>query len=600
MPVAVPNTAPGVSVSAGVMPAPTPAKPPEEQRYDRVRSKVHPTVLALINRLKQKDQPQMLNYGGFVREGKAEVQVVVEHEIRRSATETERIGIRGRARLAGFESDRSGVCRSRNSSCSRNWISFVTCHRKYRGRQQKEIRVICGPDLMPTVMKFGGTSVADAHAFENVARIVASQSSAAPVVVVSAMSGVTDALLAATIAAGEGRADEAIASLEKTFQRHHQTAAELLTPETAQSFGRSSRQSRRSNQRAAPSERRQSSSSPSDSGRGPFVWRNALERIARRTSQSTRTESSTRRRAALYRHRRSVHVRVAADAGNVFKAHEVLTPAIEDGRIPVLGGFIASTPEGTTTTLGRGGSDYTAALIGAALTAGEIQIWTDVTGVLTADPRVVPEAQTVERLSYAEASELAYFGAKVLHPKTIQPAIEGSIPVRICNSRAPEQIGTLVGPQTETSDRTIKAIAHKGGVTTVQITSARMLGAYGFLRALFEVFERHRTVVDVVATSEVSVSLSLDDDSALPSIVQELEQLGTVRVEKEVRDRLCGGRRIARDAGNRRARLQRDQQHQRDADLAGRVEYQLHVCDRRGARRTRRSDDCTRSSLAGN
>jgi aspartate kinase len=197
-----------------------------------------------------------------------------------------------------------------------------------------------------------------------------------------------------------------------------------------------------------------------------------------------------------------------------------------------MGGFIASTVEGTTTTLGRGGSDYTAALIGAALTADEIQIWTDVTGVLTADPRVVPEAQTVERLSYAEASELAYFGAKVLHPKTIQPAIEGSIPVRICNSRAPEQTGTFVGPQTETTDRTIKAIAHKAAVTTVQITSARMLGAYGFLRALFEVFERHRTVVDVVATSEVSVSLSLDDATALPVIVTELEQLGTVRVEK--------------------------------------------------------------------
>jgi aspartate kinase len=151
---------------------------------------------------------------------------------------------------------------------------------------------------------------------------------------------------------------------------------------------------------------------------------------------------------------------------------------------------------------------------------------------LTADPRVVPEAQTIERLSYSEAAELAYFGAKVLHPKTIQPAIESSIPVRICNSRAPEERGTLVGPETETSPRTVKAIAHKSGVTTVQITSARMLGAYGFLRALFEVFEKRRTVVDVVTTSEVSVSLSLDDAERLPEIVQELEVLGTVRVEK--------------------------------------------------------------------
>jgi aspartate kinase len=215
------------------------------------------------------------------------------------------------------------------------------------------------------------------------------------------------------------------------------------------------------------------------------------------------------------------------------RTREWLLPLIEDGVIPVVGGFIGATARGNVTTLGRGGSDYTAAIVGAALRSEEIQIWTDVSGVLTADPRVVPEAQTIERLSYSEAAELAYFGAKVLHPKTIQPAIEDRIPVRICNSRAPEERGTLVGPDADTSPRTVKAIAHKKGVTTVQITSARMLGAYGFLRALFEVFERHRTVIDVVTTSEVSVSLSLDDDSALPLIVTELEQLGTVRVEKK-------------------------------------------------------------------
>jgi aspartate kinase len=215
------------------------------------------------------------------------------------------------------------------------------------------------------------------------------------------------------------------------------------------------------------------------------------------------------------------------------KTRHSLIPLLEQSIVPVVGGFVGATREGATTTLGRGGSDYTAAIFGAALRSEEIQIWTDVTGVLTADPRVVPDAQTIDRLSYSEAAELAYFGAKVLHPKTIQPAIEDRIPVRICNSREPDERGTLVGPPAETSPRTIKAIAHKTGATTVQITSARMLGAYGFLRALFEVFERHRTVVDVVTTSEVSVSLSLDDDSALPAIVEELEQLGTVRVEKE-------------------------------------------------------------------
>ena len=385
---------------------------------------------------------------------------------------------------------------------------------------------------MPTVMKFGGTSVADARALENVARIVASQSSVAPVVVVSAMSGVTDALLNATVAAGEGRADEAIASLEETFHRHHKTAAELLPPTAAQTFAKqvdnAAHQINELLRTSADNPLRRRPTQDAVLAFGEMLSSELLAELL--NERGTNAQHVDARRCILTDDEYTCALPLMPDT--LFKAHDVLIPVIENGRVPVLGGFIASTAEGTTTTLGRGGSDYTAALIGAALTADEIQIWTDVTGVLTADPRVVPAAQTVERMSYAEASELAYFGAKVLHPKTIQPAIEGRIPVRICNSRAPEEIGTLVGPETETTERTIKAIAHKSGVTTVQITSARMLGAYGFLRALFEVFERHKTVVDVVATSEVSVSLSLDDASALPVIVTELEQLGTVRVER--------------------------------------------------------------------
>ena len=385
---------------------------------------------------------------------------------------------------------------------------------------------------MPTVMKFGGTSVADAQAFENVARIVGSQRDAAPVVVVSAMSGVTDALLAATIAAGEGRAGEAIASLEQTFQRHHKTAAELLTLSAAALFAKqvdnAAHQINELLSTSADNPLRRRPTQDAVLAYGEMLSSELLAALL--NERGTNAQHVDARRCILTDDEYTCAQPLMPDT--FFKAHDVLAPVVENGLVPVLGGFIAATAEGTTTTLGRGGSDYTAALIGAALAADEIQIWTDVTGVLTADPRVVAAAQTVERLSYAEASELAYFGAKVLHPKTIQPAIEGSIPVRICNSRAPEQVGTLVGPRTETTDRTIKAIAHKSGVTTVQISSARMLGAYGFLRALFEVFDRHKTVVDVVATSEVSVSLSLDDASALPVIVTELEQLGTVRVEK--------------------------------------------------------------------
>jgi len=161
-----------------------------------------------------------------------------------------------------------------------------------------------------------------------------------------------------------------------------------------------------------------------------------------------------------------------------------------------------------------------------------------VPGVLTADPRLVPEAHTVPQMSFEEAAELAYFGAKVLHPKTLQPAIERNIPVRICNSRNPIGGSTLVTATTEKSSAGVKAIAHKTGVTTVQITAARMLGAYGFLRRLFEVFDEHRTAVDVVTTSEVSVSLSLDDTTSLPAIVEDLKTLGSVNVE-EGRAILC-------------------------------------------------------------
>lgn len=385
---------------------------------------------------------------------------------------------------------------------------------------------------MSIVMKFGGTSVADAGAFENVARIVAGEREASPVVVVSAMSGVTDSLLGATNKAGDGDADQAIASLADLFSRHNVIASEFLSKTEAEKFAIHSQTAathlaellrtyeQDPSQRKALQDEVVSFGERLSSGLLAEVLKQRGLRARQVDARSCIITNEDYSCAAPLMQQTFSHTQ------------NELRPVIESGVVPVLGGFIAAAANGATTTLGRGGSDYTAALIGAALGAEEIQIWSDVTGVLTADPRVVPEAQTIERLSYSEAAELAYFGAKVLHPKTIQPAIENGIPVRICNSRAPHENGTLVGPETETSPRTVKAIAHKTGVTTVQITSARMLGAYGFLRALFEVFDQHRTVVDVVTTSEVSVSLSLDDASSLPSIVEELEMLGTVRVEK--------------------------------------------------------------------
>jgi len=386
--------------------------------------------------------------------------------------------------------------------------------------------------IMPTVMKFGGTSVADAAAFENVAQIVGARIALAPVVVVSAMSGVTDALLNSTVIANEGRVADATAFLATTFLRHKQTASELLSNPAAADYVKD-----------VDEVEKEVADYLRLIAAHPEQYRALQDAVLAfgETLSSLLLAALLSERGFIARQidaRKCVitddeHGRAAPLLTETFGATQaMLFPLLEMGAVPVMGGFIGANKNGKTTTLGRGGSDYTAAIIGAALNAREIQIWTDVTGVLTADPRVVPSAQTVERLSYGEAAELAYFGAKVLHPKTIQPAIEDGIPVRICNSREPEAVGTLVCAQTETTPRTVKAIAHKKGVTTVQITSARMLGAYGFLRALFEVFEKHRTVVDVVTTSEVSVSLSLDDATSLPLIVEELESLGTVRVEK--------------------------------------------------------------------
>jgi aspartate kinase len=211
-----------------------------------------------------------------------------------------------------------------------------------------------------------------------------------------------------------------------------------------------------------------------------------------------------------------------------------IRPALADGRTAVVGGFVGATRQGVTTTLGRGGSDYSAAIVGAALDAAEIQIWTDVDGMLTADPRIIEHPQVVPRLSFDEASELAYFGAKVLHPSTILPAVAKDIPVRILNSHRPEAPGTVITARATSHDTLLTALACKRNVTVIDITSTRMLMAHGFLKRLFEVFERFQTAVDVVTTSEVSVSVTVDDDSRLDPLVTALEEFAQVRIERNM------------------------------------------------------------------
>jgi aspartate kinase len=218
------------------------------------------------------------------------------------------------------------------------------------------------------------------------------------------------------------------------------------------------------------------------------------------------------------------------------RARDCLKPLCESGTIPVTQGFIGSTPTGAPSTLGRGGSDFTAALLGAALQASRVEIWTDVDGLMTADPRIVRSARTLSRASYEEAAELATFGARILHPATALPLVRSGIPIVILNSSRPDRPGTMIEPEAvleQVGDSPIRSISWKQGITVINIRAPRMLGTYGFLRALFEIFERHETVVDVLASGEVSVSLTIEDRSRLPSLLRDLGELGEVWMEEK-------------------------------------------------------------------
>jgi aspartate kinase len=225
------------------------------------------------------------------------------------------------------------------------------------------------------------------------------------------------------------------------------------------------------------------------------------------------------------------HTQAAPLYAETYARLAAVMPVLAEEKIVVMGGFIAATEDGVTTTLGRGGSDFTASIVGAGIGAEEIQIWTDVDGMLTADPTILAGGHRVKTISFAEAAELAYFGAKVLHPATVVPAVEKNIPVLILNSRRPEVSGTRIVKEAVPCGNVVKSIACKRGIALVNVQSTRMLMAHGFLRRIFEVFDRHETAVDMVSTSEVSVSLTIDNTRALEAICAELGHFSEVSVE---------------------------------------------------------------------
>jgi aspartate kinase len=386
-------------------------------------------------------------------------------------------------------------------------------------------------------MKFGGTSVADEQALGRVTAIVQRQiegqraSDRPPIVVVSALSKVTDGLLNVARMIEAGQRDQATKRLDELAERHAAIAASVVRGDRlARVIGELNAEfaAVRETVRTVPSPQK--------------VEAQMMDAIA-----STGELASSRLMAAAlgeagidcaWIDARAVMVTdeeyaaaVPDLAATCTRAREKIGPVLDRGGVAVLGGFIGSARSGVTTTLGRGGSDYSAAIFGACLDVSEIQIWTDVDGMLTADPRVVANPRLVPHLSFAEASELAYFGAKVLHPGTILPAVEKNIPVRILNSRRPDAPGTLITQQPASSGGKLTALACKRDVTVIDITSMRMFMTYGFLSRLFGVFERFRTPVDVVTTSEVSVSVTVDDTRRLASILDTLREFAEVSIE---------------------------------------------------------------------
>jgi aspartate kinase len=371
------------------------------------------------------------------------------------------------------------------------------------------------------VMKFGGTSVENAAAMDRSCAIVEQRISRKPLVVVSALGGATNALFEAGNLAARRELDKALAMADALERRH----TELL-PSTAGEFARLRELLRALSAIGELSLRTQDLIASYGEALSSLIF---TDRLKRRGYDAVHVDA----RQCLVTDDRFGKASPIPDL-TASRLEEHARPHLEAGRIVIMGGYIGATASGVTTTLGRGGSDYSAAIAGAVMNAEEIQIWTDVDGMMTADPRVVPEARKIREISFAEASELAYFGAKVLHPMTVLPAVDKDIPVFILNSRKPEGSGTRITRQTRPCGNLITSIACKKGITAVTVSSSRMLMAHGFLRALFEVFDRHHTSVDMVATSEVSVSLTLDNTSVLGQIVEELRSLGDVRVDSNM------------------------------------------------------------------
>lgn len=374
------------------------------------------------------------------------------------------------------------------------------------------------------IMKFGGTSVGSAERIKNAANIVRSRAKRNPIAVVSAVAKITDLLIKLANECSKGNGNSTLNTLEQIKSMHYKIIEKLAIDKGL-----------------LKKDIEELSALAGKIKSNRHIDAKTLDKI-----QSFGEIMSSK---IVAEQLNKIGIKAQAfnswDLGfltnDEFGNAEPLEFCCQKlkGRIkkldviPVITGFIGKTEQGEITTLGRGGSDYTAAIIGAAIGADEIQIWTDVDGIMSADPKIVKGAKTIGKVSFAEASELAYFGAKVLHPKTILPAMRKNIPVKVLNSLNPKNKGTAILNNIKKTKETVKSISYKENVALFNIESTRMLGAYGFLARLFDIFAKRGKSVDVVSTSEVSVSLTLEDGGSIDDIdgiLAELKEIADTKV----------------------------------------------------------------------
>lgn len=364
------------------------------------------------------------------------------------------------------------------------------------------------------VWKFGGTSVGKPERMHSIRNLI-TENSTRKIVVLSALSGTTNALISIGESLKANNDAEATQKIEELYAHYETFIKELYKTPAGYAEGKAIIDKEFSFIRSLVSIK-------------PFSVKQEKEIVAEGELLSTQMFEAYLREEGINAVLLPALDFMLIDADNepVLKFTEEKLSSIlsqlEDKQVFITQGFICRNPRGEVDNLKRGGSDYTASLIGGAIVAEEVQIWTDIDGMHNNDPRIVKKTFPIRELTFEEAAELAYFGAKILHPSTITPAKLKGVPVRLKNTMEPSAYGTLIADKT--SDREIKAIAAKDNLTAIYIHSTRMLNAYGFLRRVFEVFEKYKTPVDMITTSEVSVSVTIDNDEHLEEIIAELRQ----------------------------------------------------------------------------